>query len=163
MKKIACLLAVVLALAIGNNSTRAGDYGGVGLGLGYLYGQGHGFGYNYGSVIRPYWPPYFSIHPPVYYGKRYTRPYGASFFAAWPQLQPSSSYAPQPHPNRAQIIANPHVPCLGDCTCGHCVVGGEQPSYPNLVRQKPAEPLIIDNPYYQPNVQYTFKHEDKID
>jgi hypothetical protein len=99
----------------------------------------------------------------VYYGKRYTRPYGASPFAAWPQLQANSAYAPQPHTDRMQIIPNPYVPCVNDCTCGNCVASSKQSSSLNVVQQKPVAPLIIDNPYYVPDVQYTAKKDATID
>ena len=41
--------------------------------------------------IRPT-PPYFAMHPPVYYGGRYSRPYGLSPFAAGSMLQPTPTY-----------------------------------------------------------------------
>jgi hypothetical protein len=71
-----CVIAVAMT-----SSTATAQWGGFGLG-GY-YGGFNGF------AIQPYVaaPPYFAIHPPVYYGKRYTRPYGVSPFAAPPQLQ----------------------------------------------------------------------------
>lgn len=37
-------------------------------------------------------PPYFSVHPPVYYGSRHTRPYGMSPFAMYPQVAAPNTY-----------------------------------------------------------------------
>ncbi|MEE3367825.1 MAG: hypothetical protein VX346_00635 [Planctomycetota bacterium] len=79
-------------------------------------------------------PPYFALHPPVYYGIRYRRPYGVSPFASTSLLQsPQQGYAavpwlteipgnsasdrPQAHTppaktarttDRSRIIINPH-------------------------------------------------------
>ncbi|MEO8269455.1 MAG: hypothetical protein ABI557_07045, partial [Aureliella sp.] len=83
-------------------------------------------------------------HPPVYYGQRFARPYGASPFAAWPQLQASSAYAPQPHVDRAQMMVNPYC---GAATCGVSEQG--------ITQVAPAQPLEIDNPYYQAEPRYT--------
>ncbi|MEM6688481.1 MAG: hypothetical protein AAF664_03580 [Planctomycetota bacterium] len=37
-------------------------------------------------------PPYFALHPPVYYGARYVRPYGLSPYASQSMLQPTPGY-----------------------------------------------------------------------
>ena len=61
-------------------------------------------------------PPYFSIYPPVYYGKRYERPYGESPYASFPLLGQIPNYAPVPAESRVgvpQTIVNPHAP---NCT-----------------------------------------------
>ena len=54
------------------------------------------FGYYqpYGAVYRNAVPnpPYFATNPPVYYGARYSRPYGMSPFAAPPVLQAANGY-----------------------------------------------------------------------
>ena len=154
MKKLWCLLPLLVFSAISANTAKA-DHG-YGFGLGYVFGQGYGSQLNgFNSVIRNYTPPYFSLHPPVYYGKRYTRPYGASPFAAWPQLQANSAYAPQVHPDRNQIIANPHVPCAAGCSCGDCVAAAKSSGVKQLT--KPVMPLVIDNPYYKEAIRYTSK------
>ena len=137
MKFVKTLLPCLLLLC--SASFAQADWGG----FGSAY---YGYGGFQGGGIRPYVPvpPYFALHPPVYYGQRYTRPYGASPFAAGPQLQTNSSYAPQIHVDRAITIENPHVP--GGCTnCGNS----------GIVQQKPAQPLVIDNPFFVPEVQYT--------
>jgi hypothetical protein len=112
------------------------------LALAYLFGYG-GFG---GARMQSFaaTPPYFALHPPVYYGERYTRPYGASPFAAWPQLQANPAYAPQRHVDRAHVIANPHYS-----------YPASTPAHPGVVRVAPAAPVVIDNPYYPSASVYT--------
>jgi hypothetical protein len=80
------------------------------LALAYLFGYGGGH-QTYG-VVNNFTPPYFALHPPVYYGQRFARPYGESPYASWPQLQPNPHYAPRlvadsigPKP---RTIANPY-------------------------------------------------------
>ena len=132
-----CLLLVAVSA-----SARAGDCGN--LALAYLYGyNAHVQTQSFGPA-----PPYFAIHPPVYYGQRYYRPYGASPYAAWPQLQANPDYAPragsQPT-SGGMIITNPHF--------AESVVPAvvEKP-----VSNRVVEPLIIDNPYFQAQeTQYT--------
>ncbi|QDS93583.1 hypothetical protein FF011L_23560 [Roseimaritima multifibrata] len=59
--------------------------------------------YSYGNLgfFNPYTfpsngnvrtPPYFSVHPPVYYSTRHARPYGMSPFAAPPMVMPAENY-----------------------------------------------------------------------
>jgi len=79
----------------------------------------HPFGFQFGTTLgyqssfqnRLPAPPYFAIYPPVYYGKRYARPYGDSPFAAFPQLHASADYQPAPYgaTYRTRSIANPHL------------------------------------------------------
>ncbi len=139
MKKIAKLLLPCLLLLACPNPVKADN----GLAMAYLFGYG---GFGGGRAMQSYnaTPPYFAMHPPVYYGERFARPYGASPFAAWPQLQASPAYAPQPHVDRAQTIANPY--------CGANVSGVSEHV---ITHAAPAKPLEIDNPYYQPEPRYT--------
>ncbi|MEZ6136104.1 MAG: hypothetical protein R3C53_14485 [Pirellulaceae bacterium] len=132
-----CLLVLTLA------ASASADCGG--LGLAYLYGYG---GVNNMGMrsYNNYTPPYFSMHPPVYYGQRFTRPYGASPFAAWPQLQPSAAYAPQPHVDRSLMIHNHYVPAA------------EVIAAPAVVQSAPVQPLVIENPHFNDQaVRYTAK------
>ena len=141
--KLATLLLPCL-LAIGMASTAKAD--GNDLGLAYLYGYG---GFNNGRITSyvPA-PPYFALHPPVYYGQRFTRPYGVSPFAAWPQLQSSAHYAPRPHVDRSLTIDNPYA----------AEVVAQTAATTAVVVSQPVEPLVIDNPFYvEPKVQYTAK------
>lgn len=145
MKKIATLLLPCLLLLACPSPAQADN----GLAMAYLFGYG-GYGNtggargmtSYNSTI-----PYFSMHPPVYYGQRFARPYGASPFAAWPQLQASAAYAPQPHVDRAHTIDNPY--------CGTAVSGVSGVSEQVITQAAPAKPLEIDNPYYQADPRYT--------
>lgn len=141
MKLGKLLLPGLLLLLACQSSVKADNN----LALAYLFGYG-GQGAFGGTGVQSFapTPPYFALHPPVYYGQRYTRPYGVSPFAAWPQLQSNASYAPQPHVNRAQVIANPYC-----TTCDVPVAAGE------LTRVAPVEPLVIDNPYYKAAEVYT--------
>jgi hypothetical protein len=120
--------------------------GGNDLALAYLFGYGgNGYGYRAGTMYNQN-VPYFSMHPPVYYGERYARPYGASPFAAWPQLQYNEGYAPRRDVSRAQVICNPYS-------------GVEEVALPaeGVTKVAPVKPLKIDNPYYNPEVRYTSK------
>lgn len=146
MKLPKLLLALALVFAASATSAKA-DNGFGGLGISYLYGY-NGFGACGPRSFGPP-PPYFSMHPPVYYGQRYTRPYGASPFAAWPQLQANAAYAPSRHVDRWMTINNPYVPV--GVSKGEAVVNKRVPS---------SKPLVIENPYYQPTVRYTQQQVD---
>lgn len=56
----------------------------------------------YGSGYLPV-PPYFAVHPPVYYSHPYHRPYGWSPFAQSGNIAPVS-LRPEP-----RLVINPHV------------------------------------------------------
>lgn len=88
---------------------------------GWNYGYGRGIagygGYGGYSYLAPRisfvpTPPYFALHPPVYYSAQiYRRPYGWSPFAFHGQTMPTeavvvSSAAKQPEP---LLIVNPYV------------------------------------------------------
>ena len=144
------LTAILCAMAFVSSAGQASaDCGG-----GFGYG-GYGY-YNYG--IRPYVPapPYFALHPPVYYGARYTRPYGDSPFAAPSQLQPTAGYAPARHVERSLIINNPCA--LLPMTPAEMPLPAPEvqpvPAPVNTVLPSPVvvTPLVIDNPYFQPQV-----------
>lgn len=138
----AILCAISFVASAGQASADCGRFGIGGFGS---YGY-----YNYG--IGPYIPapPYFALHPPVYYGTRYTRPYGDSPFASPSQLQPSPGYVPTRHVERALILNNP------SCTVTPIVPStAPMPTPANTVPASPVvvKPLVIDNPYFQPEVK----------
>jgi hypothetical protein len=137
MKLAKLVLCCLLVLAC-QNSVKADN----GLALAYLFGYG-GFG---GARMQSFaaTPPYFAMHPPVYYGERYTRPYGASPFAAWPQLQANSAYAPRPHVDRAHMIPNQYYS-----------YPTSTPAQPGVVQVAPAAPIEIENPFYPSAAVYT--------
>ncbi len=93
---VACLPSIV----------QAGDCGWA---MATLYGYGGGWN-NRPVVVNNFTPPYFAMHPPVYYGARYYRPYGDSPFASWPQLQANPAYMPQQQAMNKSVmsIENPH-------------------------------------------------------
>ena len=72
---------------------------------------GYSLGYQNSFRNRLPTPPYFSIHPPVYYGKRFERPYGDSPYASLPQLRSAPDYHPVPKetPYRTRTVINPHA------------------------------------------------------
>ena len=96
MKPILAITALFSCLALTAQSNAQNYFGN---GLPY-----HGFGYSgslYGLGYIPV-PPYFAIHPPVYYSPQISRSYGDSPFSYAPKR-------PMPRPKR-QIVLNPHVP-----------------------------------------------------
>lgn len=116
MKKI--FLTIGLALVGAVTAGRADAFHGPG-NLGFMpCGFYQPYGVRYSNSVRT--PPYFSLNPPVYYGSRYARPYGASPFASPPLLTAPASY--QAHPAAAFVrppgtigpeICNPFVEELG--------------------------------------------------
>ncbi len=131
--------ALLLAVAMHFTTTEARAQDPLGLGYGYLFG----YGATNTPAIRSFVPapPYFALHPPVYYGKRYVRPYGDSPFASWPQLQPAPGYRPTPAANHRQIIVNPYAPVAP--TVAPAV------SSPVVIKSEAASPMIVENPYYR--------------
>ena len=81
---------------------------------GYLGTPGYGAygGYGFGILSSPYAlgripePPYFALHPPVYYSQPVARTYGYSPFA-----YPGSVRTPEVHVEMpsAKMLTNPHV------------------------------------------------------
>ena len=105
-----------------------------------LYGA---YGWHDSLYARGYVPipPYFALHPPVYYGERYTRPYGASPFAAKSQLQQNDNYR---HRIRTDFVPmkidNPYCPT--------CKVN-PTPAKAKINSRTAAAPQMIENPYYK--------------
>ena len=96
----ACFASLIFASA--GSSVQADDSN-FGFAFGYSVGQANQFRNRLPA------PPYFSVYPPVYYGKRYERPYGESPFASWPLLQSSPDYHAQLKQAPVQFV-NPYVP-----------------------------------------------------
>ena len=101
--KLILSLVAVLALGWGGTSARAQGP--------YASQFGYSLGYQNSFRNRLPTPPYFSIYPPVYYGKRFERPYGDSPYASLPQLRSAPDYHPVPKetPYRTRTVMNPHV------------------------------------------------------
>lgn len=83
-------------------------------------GFGNG-GYGYGAYGNPWgWgpstqtlgyiptPPYFALHPPVYYSHNVRRPYGVSPFPIT-SYSPSSSVVYERSTPEPQVVVNPYV------------------------------------------------------
>ena len=100
-----CILSLSAVIALGCfcQTTHAQDP--------FSFQFGYTLGYQNSFRNRLPTPPYFAIYPPVYYGKRFERPYGDSPFAAFPQLQSAPNYHPVPKetPIRGTTVMNPHV------------------------------------------------------
>lgn len=142
MTKLRALLAslvVLLVLATASES-RAYDFWNMGMWNAPAYGIG---GNMYGLGIIPA-PPYYAIHPPVYYGQRYFRTYGES-----PYARPARSS--RPLIVSVKLIKNPFV---NDCLPIELPVPPAVDAVPEEV--EPAEdvdvasqPRMIINPYYR--------------
>lgn len=131
---LAVAISTALFLAPSNANAQWG-FGGQPFG-GYSWGWGTAFNSNYGwNYVPP--PPYFAVHPPVYYSPHITaRHYGASPYAWYPGMQPityinRSAAAPT---SQAQMIENPYVRSQAQANAD----------------AKPAEtqPVHIANPYF---------------
>ena len=96
--------AAVVSLGLWANSASADGYG---QGIGNCwFGNLNAYGASgtlYGSGYL-HVPPYYAIHPPVYYSHQYYRPYGWTPFAQPSHIAPA---ALRPEP---RMIVNPHVP-----------------------------------------------------
>jgi len=108
MKNIIGMVVVAFALVLGAtaepaqaqcNGCGAFGYGGIG---GYGLLGLNGSAYRSGDIPTP---PYFALHPPVYYSQPVARPYGHSPFA-----YPGTHETPAPAPvQKSALITNPHV------------------------------------------------------
>jgi hypothetical protein len=163
---VACLPSIV----------QAGDCGG--WAMASIYGYGGGWN-NRPMVVNNFTPPYFSMHPPVYYGERYYRPYGDSPFASWPQLQANPAYMPQQQAMNKSVMSidNPHyaptiqvVPQHAPAAFPEAVqpksdAAPAQPAkVPDVVKSdaKPRGPITIDNPYFRESAQFIKKGDKAV-
>jgi hypothetical protein len=113
----------------------------------YGFPFGYSLGYANSYRYRLPTPPYFSIHPPVYYGKRYVRPYGESPYASFPLLGSVDGYVPVPANATSGVpraVANPHAPCCMENDLGD---SDDVPEVNILAERRPHAPRIIINPY----------------
>jgi hypothetical protein len=139
MKKIALGLLAATLVSLGAGATaQAQDP--------FAFQFGYTLGYQNSFKYRVPAPPYFAVHPPVYYGKRYARPYGESPFASWPLLQANPSYMPMPMANySAMSVVNPHCePHIPTISVGESEPMAEKPS---VAPSKSTEAIVIINPY----------------
>jgi len=139
MKKIALGLLFATLVSLGAGVTAEAQDP-------FAFQFGYTLGYQNSFKYRVPAPPYFSVHPPVYYGKRYTRPYGESPYASWPLLQANPSYMPMPTANfSAMSIVNPNCETVIPTTkVGTDDTMAEKPTVaPSTV----SEAIVIINPY----------------
>lgn len=108
-----CSLALLLFAIPAAAQAQWPNYVGCGYG-----GYGYGGNFSSGGYVFP--PPFYAVHPPVYYSPMITaRPYGSSPFAwpAWYQPQPTTivaageRFADREAAPRAEplTIDNPHI------------------------------------------------------
>ena len=129
----------------GFNGCGNGGFGGCGFG-GFNSGFGNcGFGGFPGgffggswlagtTYLRPQFPPYYAVNPPVYYSSMLTkRHYGASPYAWWPGMSPITYLPPQV----PIILRNPNA------QSGKADLKSVASSEP--------KPLLIENPFVRPD------------
>lgn len=109
MKNLIGMIIVALAMLLVSAAEPVQAQGYVGSGIGCGFGA-VGYG-SFGQLGSPYAlgripvPPYFALHPPVYYSQPVARTYGYSPFA-----YPGSVRTPEVvSAPTAKVITNPHV------------------------------------------------------
>jgi hypothetical protein len=116
---------------------------------GPFLGQSTAYGVSgnlYGLGIVPA-PPYFALHPPVYYGERYFRSYGESPFAR-------PDFSSRPKRIEAQVIINPFLtPAM---VPSKVEPPKAQTVEPQSVEKVTSAPQMIINPFYQPEEKIAF-------
>ena len=148
----------LLALSLLLNApcaAKAGDFGNWALAsvFGYNIGQ-----QNFAGTVNNFNPPYFSMHPPVYYGQRFYRPYGESPIASWPQLQANPSYMPRAHVAQGNPIVIENAFCPADIPVTPLPSdAAPAPAVPDVVR---TGPITIENPYYRQSSQLVGKGDE---
>lgn len=117
MKILRCFVCLAAVASFMPSDVQAGSpYPGSMFGSGYYGGVGNFFNpYSFPPSTSVRTPPYFAVHPPVYYSTRHARPYGMSPFAAPPMVAPSSSYHGRLHSEfvRPALIENPYCEVPG--------------------------------------------------
>ena len=117
----------------------------------YVFQFGYTLGYQNSFRNHLPSPPYFSVFPPVYYGKRFERPYGDSPYASFPQLRGASDYHPVPKetPFRTRTVMNPHV----EQSPGLKVLGADARTEPvAILPPRVGRTVEIINPYAENQV-----------
>ena len=136
-KSLYVLVAALAAFALSTTATAQADH--CGYGIGGVYGAGVFGLYNsspYASSRIPT-PPYFALHPPVYYkGRPVARSYGYSPFP-----YPGTMQTPEPVEEvQAKMIINPHVQPAVD----------KKPQATDDDRVAEIVPEVIRNPFVAP-------------
>lgn len=82
-------------------------------------------------------PPYFALHPPVYYSYPVPRPYGYSPFAYSGNVRTPAIIGEVVQP---EVIRNPHVPSSQSGNTDH---------QDQLTNFGPGRPVVVLNPYFE--------------
>ena len=98
--RVACLSAVLCCVSSTAQAQTFGHYGSLGFAHPGFFGY---FNSPYASGRIPT-PPYFAIHPPVYYSHPVPRTYGYS-----PYAYPGTVRTPEVSIAPAEVIINPHA------------------------------------------------------
>lgn len=127
-------------------------------GFPFGYGFYQPYGIRYSTSVRT--PPYFAVNPPVYYGARHYRPYGASPFASLPLVQPGETYRTRPEvpsPMRAPAVIhqNPYCQSCEGTEAKQMAQGGGVIAL--RFEDTPVEGKIRLNPFVTPKVAETPK------
>jgi hypothetical protein len=140
IRKLCLFAAIVACLAAPRDASAYWPY------WGYA-GYGPGWGLNYATDYVPA-PPYYALHPPVYYSPFITaRHYGASPFAWLPGMQPIT-YVPEPLPVQGIIKATGKDGKIVDTASPASVaVMIENPYVPAQTTAANPAPRSIDNPF----------------
>jgi hypothetical protein len=149
IRTVLSALALALALAAVPATAEAGWPGFYGCGYrDNFYGVwSNPYVYSQGAA---YIPPYYAIHPPVYYSPHITaRPYGASPYAWYPMPTPpvpmGAAVAAAAEP---QLIENPYVKTAAPAAASASRMI-ENPYVKGAPRAAAdTAPRMIDNPYY---------------
>jgi len=138
------LFAAALLIVLGIQSPAQAQYGFGGMGWGGGFGTnyyGYGLPAGWYTGVQGRLPPYFALHPPVYYSGEIIRiPYGCSPFAnpygpgccssMGPAILPAAEPLPEP---KSQTINNPFF----------------KPVEVTKAPQRTDLGLMIENPFYQ--------------
>ncbi len=146
----AATLACSLALA-GN----AQAYWGCGYGANYF---GYGLPMGWYTGVQGRMPPYFALHPPVYYSGEIVRiPYGNTPFAYPYGTVAPMNYAP-PAANYAPPMAatEPAEPVMIE---NEFVQEQNRGKTVSVTRTASSEGEFIDNPYYRPETRVATRSE----
>src|SRR5688572_29128661 len=134
---LAIAFSALLLIAPSNASAYWGNYGcGAYPWGGYSWGWGTAFNSNYGwNYVPP--PPYFAVHPPVYYSPYITaRHYGASPYAGAGGMQPSTYVAHSTPADRPAplMVQHPYVTRTKQAR--------------SETEKSETQPVHIENPYF---------------
>jgi hypothetical protein len=135
LRVLLATLAVLFVLALTPSTTQAW-WGCNNMMLGNVHAFGRS-GSLYGLGHLPV-PPYYAVHPPVYYGQRYYRTYGESPFARPARSGRSFNVS-------VQLVTNPFVEQAAE----ELSVPEGTPAQKPEVDQMAVKPQMIVNPYYE--------------